>query len=156
MNKFVVNLLKPLGLEVTETSPVVCMSEEFGFRYHIWIPNMTCQELEVWWRRQHNMGKFYFNPTKIERGQWVTDKSSTFVLSLLGGKYTDEDWNVVNPVMYEIWKRLKLSRQCYYSHYFDDEDSFLETPQGRVITHMGRNPARARTHKWVQETIHGF
>lgn len=151
MNPFVINLLKPLKLELDENQPVVCVSEEFGFRYHIWLPDMNCQELESWWRRQWKFNKLYFSPTKIKKGKWITEDSKTFVLSIIDATANPDDWNIVNPVIMNVWNSLRNSKLCYYSHFFDDEDSFLETPKGKIITHMGRNPARATTEKYFKE-----
>ena len=134
-------LLKPLRITLTKNQPVVCLDEEFGFRQWIWIPNVSSQKLESWWKRQHNLDLFYFLPREIEMGTWIQAI----------GEYNETLDISYNEVTYNLYHKLIKSGLVYTGHLFDNTDSFLISPKGISIYHMGRNPARDVIRKELAE-----
>ena len=67
--------LQPFNVKLKPNQPVVTISEEFGYREYIWIPDMTCRELEQWWKRQRDIDKFTFFGKIKNNGILLEDKS---------------------------------------------------------------------------------
>jgi len=145
---FLNRVLEPLKITVNKNQTVVAVDEEFGYKRYIWISDFSNRELEQWWRRQHNIGKFYFNPPSIKHGVFIKDKSYDYQF---GNEFWD--FNMCNSVVWNIWNNLWDHNLTYRCHIFDDECSFLRTPRGRFINHMGYWPSRLQTERDVREYI---
>ena len=147
-------LLKPFKISIEEDEALVALDVEFGYKHFIWKPEMSCDELERWWRRQlhfgRSIGKF---PGKLID----VDK---IIYKPFGKHYNSleemvESFN--DPINYcpffERWFSLDNSSLCYHASIFSDDYSFLKTPSGRYIHHMGWWPAKIQTDLDVKEQM---
>jgi hypothetical protein len=95
---------------------VVLVDEEYGFKRHLWYTEMSPAELESFWKDISNMSIHYMDPTKSLPGRWAT-------------AVTGDD--------IEAWMDALERGRIYYAHIFNNDDSFLRTPDDREILHAG-------------------
>jgi hypothetical protein len=139
-------LLKPFKVNLKPDQPVVALDIEYGFKTYIWIPDMTCSELERWWLRQKNVGKFY--PLPAVDGVFLQDVSKC---KETGDGYWD--YLSYDTLVWTTYNRVKNANLGYTCHLFCDDDSYLITPKNRFIHHMGYWPARLQTERDVKEQL---
>ncbi len=109
---------------------VVHVEEEYGYRDWLWIPNMTVDELKVWWKNLPTVAPFFFEgpvsfPGKIHQIYFDTMTEFSFV--------EESDGRVVTPLHSDP---IKLPDGVIYMHTHEDEDSFLRIG-GEYIEHAG-------------------
>lgn len=104
---------------------IVLMDIEFGYKSEIWFVPMAAAEFERWWAAQETFGA----PDTLSR-MIMSYPLGTVVLP---GKFiqleTEEEFS--------LWKELRDSGRWYFSQFFDDEHTWLETPAGKKIYHKG-------------------
>lgn len=163
--KFINNLLKPFKCSISNTETIVLISEEYGYRNHIWLPGMDDINLKRWWRRQWNIdkcfGKYWYDfPGKIislhKLSLTRSDIYAKFDGLFLTDMFKDETWLYYNyyfDTYYTAFDKLHDSHLCYFAHIFCNDDSFLKTPSNQYIEHNGNYPAKLITEKNVKEYI---
>lgn len=146
-------LIKIYKISIEENEALVVLDEEFGYKQYIWKPEMSCNELERWWKRQHHMGwerksslpgkVLNINDILYEPPMKQFESTEEFL------KYLDD--NIFFNIYFERWHTLNSLNLCYRSMIFSDDYSYLLTPSGRYIHHMGWWPAKLQTEKDIQE-----
>lgn len=138
-------LLKPFKVNLEPEQPVVALDIEYGYKTYVWIPEMTCLELERWWLRQQHIGKFYELPCG---GTFLQDVTKSI-------PYGSGDWDYLHydTTVWTTYNYIKNAHLGYHAHIFCDEDSYLITPRKRHIHHAGYWPARKKTDKDVMHQL---
>jgi hypothetical protein len=98
---------------------VVHVEEEYGYRDWLWVPNMTIDELRVWWQKLPTVAPFFFDgpvnfPGEIHQIYFETATTFAFVKEGPG--------RVVTPLHSDF---ITLPKDALYMHIHEDEDSFL-------------------------------
>lgn len=115
-------LTRKLG---SHSGTVVLMNCEFGYKSKFWLVPMTGDAFEHWWAAQESFGA----PSLLSRLIMEYPLSS---VELPGEciwaetKAEDNRWNEMNQ-----------TGKYYYCHFFDDEFTYLTTPDGKTIHHKG-------------------
>jgi hypothetical protein len=104
---------------------VVLMDCEFGHMVKFWFAPMTGEELEKWWAGRDTFGSLgMLERLIVEIPLSTLEFPGWTVLA-----ETDEQW--------ALWNALEEGGGHYYCHIFDDEFSYLKSPDGRIIHHKG-------------------
>lgn len=144
-----VQKLKPFKVKLKPDQPVVAVSEEFGYREYIWLPNMSCREFEMWWRRQRDLTKFNALYLMKQHGAVICDKSYSISVDT-----TDEDeyfyYTCGNSRAFHVYHNLKDSGMVYFAHIFCNDHSWLKTPGGVYIHHATYHEACLQTERDIQ------
>jgi hypothetical protein len=146
-------LLKIYRISVEKDEALVTLEEEFGFRNYIWKPEMTCTDFEKWWKRQHLIDVLYTKlPGKLINVDKIIQRCDFRPYNSLEDMMTKlEEYNL--NIYFERWVLLDKSNLCYRAHFFDDVNSYIITPNGRTIYHMGRHPAEIALDKDIKEQL---
>lgn len=112
---------------------VVHIEEEYGYRDWLWIPDMTVDELKVWWQELPTVAPFFFDgpisfPGEIHQIYFDTVTEFSFA--------EESDGRVVTRLHSDP---TKLPDDVIYMHIHEDEDSFLRIGV-EYIWHAGRCP----------------
>ncbi len=145
------SILKPLGVTVKPGEAVVTLSIEYGFKEYVWLPGMSCTELEKWWHRQHDFGNMIFTSHfDFLPGKFYLENSRSYEYGEGRG-----DYYVCNNKVGIIIDKLRASKLAYKCHFFCNDDSFLKTTSGRYIHHMGYWPANLAVERAIAEDLCG-
>lgn len=98
---------------------VVILTEEYGYRYWFWFPQMTAKELEFWWRTSIVKSYEY----ESEKYDHVTPVSE-----LPGEKILVEDDNMLDG-----WKVAEELKTFYTAHIHTTDDTSLVRPDGTMV-----------------------
>lgn len=105
----------------------VWLNEEYGYRLWVWTPGMTPEEFEAFWTSMPTVDPHFMDPSQTlpgilmrirfhgERGTWVTPDGQSVDRSTFG----------------------------WAGHVHLDDDSSIQTPDGRVLYHAGYSGRRA-------------
>ena len=109
---------------------VVQVEEEYGYREWLWVPNMTIDELRVWWQKLPTVAPFFFNgpvsfPGEIHQIYFETATTFAFV--------KEGPSRVVTPLHSDF---ITLPTDALYVHVHEDEDSFLRIGE-EYVEHAG-------------------
>lgn len=135
-HKLVNKIIKPLRVQLREDQPLVLLEEEFGFRSWIWIPDCSEKELITWWKSRLNLGKFYFDPKSLNHSK----NSKIFNVFYRHSYYDNNRKKVYYNTPYaliSVYNQLNNMNNTFKAHIFDDTDSWLKTPSGQYIFHIG-------------------
>jgi hypothetical protein len=105
---------------------VVQVEEEYGYREWLWVPNMTIDELRVWWQKLPTVAPFFFDgpvsfPGEIHQIYFHTPTTFSFV--------EEGEGRVVTPLHSDP---ITLPKDALYMHIHEDEDSFLRIGEEHV------------------------
>ena len=147
-------LIKIYKISIEENEALVTLDEEFGYKHYIWKPEMSCNELERWWKRQFHIGKFHFNlPGKLINVDEIIYKPFGTPYNSLEEMVESLNNPSVYDTFFEGWYALDTLNLCYRGSIFSDDYSFLKTPSGRYIHHMGWWSAKLQTELDVKEQL---
>lgn len=146
-------LLKIYKISIEKDEALVTLDKEFGYKNYIWKPEMSCLEFERWWKRQHHIdvldtdlpGKLIDVNKIIKHYEWKPYTNVETMIKVLEEFYLH--------IYYNRWDLLDESHLCYHAHFFDDVNSYLITPNGRTVNHMGRHFAKLQLEKDVEKQI---
>jgi len=98
---------------------VVHVEEEYGYRDWLWAPNMTIDELKLWWQNLPTVAPFFFDgpvsfPGEIHQIYFETATTFSFIKEGPG--------RIVTPLHTNF---ITLPKDALYMHIHEDEDSFL-------------------------------
>jgi hypothetical protein len=119
-------------------SNIVLIEEEFGYRRWIWETTLKERELfNLWIRTDFN--RFYFYPPNIKYGNWKEAKTQKEFISF-----------------FKMWD----SKKYIKGHVFDNINSYLLTPKGRIVFSRHKNEEELMILRDLQnctnKTIHTF
>jgi hypothetical protein len=130
LNKYSVRL----GKKLQKDEAFVLVSEEFGYRYWFWFPEVSQKELIRLWQRQERIDKFNF--INVLPGKFI----------LAGG--ANVEWSVREDLFYFLYG----NRITWIADIFDDCDSLLITSfPRRYICHKGRHQANLMFMRDIEE-----
>lgn len=114
----------------------IAVSEEQDFRHHIWFPPFPESELEAKWQAMPSCGmKGIFD---FIGGEWISQDNGEWIPQSDGTKkYMHGEMELFDS----LWRPDR-----YIAHICCDEDSYLCTPDGRVLVHAGFDKAH-----WVSD-----
>ena len=93
----------------------VLLREEYGYRYWRWMPDMSADECQAWWKGMRSVAPYFGNPVGLPGS--VEQVSS------------EEGWALLE------------SEGAWEAHLHLDDNSWLAPPDGELITHAGYEPA---------------
>ncbi len=93
---------------------LVLLEEEYGYRDWFWFPQMTPTELIKWWGDLESVGEYFFTPEPLP-GDVI--------------KVTEETR--------KLYRNLHKAGKYFQAHIHMDCDSYLQTPEGKLIYHAG-------------------
>jgi len=94
---------------------LILLTEEYGYRRWFWFPNISSDELILWWTQLESVKPYFMTPEP-----------------LLGDLYKAE-----NEDEYELFIKLEESSIYYTAHIHCDDDSILIKPDKTKIYHQG-------------------
>ena len=104
---------------------IVLMDIEFGYKSKFWLVPMTADEFERWWAAQESFGA----PAGLCRLIMEYPLRSVVLPGERIMVQTNEE--VI------LWDELLENGRSYSCHFFDDEFTYLTTPDGKRIHHKG-------------------
>ena len=114
----------------------VLVSEEFGYRYWFWFPEVSKKELVKIWKNTERIDKFNFH--QVLPGKFI----------LAGG--ANVEWSIKEEWFYFLYG----NRTTWIADIFDDCDSLLiTTAPKRYIHHKGRHLANMYYQKELSEQL---
>jgi hypothetical protein len=122
------------GKKLLKDEAFVLISEEFGYRYWFWFPEVSQKELIKIWKNTPRIDKFNFG--SVLPGKFI----------LAGG--ANIEWSMKEEWFYYLYG----SRTTWIADIFDDCDSLLITSfPRRYIYHKGRHEANMLLQKEMAE-----
>ena len=118
-------------------SMVVFVEEEYGYRNWIWMPSMSKEELEAWWKAIPTVATYFFaGPTSFpgDVHQIYIEEDGFYLVKEGEGRELEQ-----------LSEKLPLPEESWYAHIHLECDSFLAPPQDREtenirILHAGYVP----------------
>ena len=107
----------------------VYVQEEYGYRDWLWSPDMTVEELKVWWKNLSTVAPYFFEgpvsfPGKIH--QIYFDEPFLF-------SFVRAEGRTVYPLHSDL---LRMPEDIIHMHIHEDSDSYLVI-DGETHTHAG-------------------
>lgn len=93
---------------------LVLLEEEYGYRDWFWFPLMTPTELIIWWENLESVGEYFFSPEPLPGDVIQVTKETR-----------------------KLYSNLHKAKKYFQSHIHMDCDSYLQTPEGKLIYHLG-------------------
>jgi len=122
------------GKKLIRDEAFVLISEEFGFRYWFWFPEVSQKKLIHIWKNAPRLDKFNFR--SVLPGKFI----------LAGGA------NFYDETKMNLFDFLNGNRLTWFADIFDDCDSMLITSfPRRVIYHRGRHEANLYLRREMEE-----
>lgn len=122
------------GKKLFRDEAFVLVSEEFGYRYWFWFPEVSQKKLIHIWKNAPRIDKFSFR--RVLPGKFILAGGANF-------------WDEQKMVLFDF---LNGNRLTWFADIFDDFDSMLITSHPRrVIYHKGHNPAFISYMKDIEE-----
>jgi hypothetical protein len=122
------------GIELQKDEAFVLVSEEFGYKYWFWFPQVSQKELIKIWKNSVSIDKFNFHD--VLPGKFI----------LAGG--ANIEWNIRE----DLFDFLYGTKLTWSADIFDDCDSVLITTfPRRYIYHKGRHEAILRLETDIRD-----
>ena len=122
---------------------VVLLEEEFGYRYWVWFPGMSAEELKEWWKAMPTVATYFYDGPAGLPGDGIqvyyepswrreADGVDTF---LDKGQFiiVEQDGCSLTPLS----SVMQLPDDRWNAHLHIECDSYLKAPDGDVIHHAG-------------------
>ena len=93
----------------------VLLMEEYGYRYWLWQPEMSAQQLEEWWQNLETMWDYILSPRNLP------------------GQIFESSGNKIGF----LYRELDEEGMHYTAHIHVDDDSYLVSPDDIVFYHKG-------------------
>ncbi len=91
---------------------IVLLEEEYGYKHWFWFPNMTPEQLELWWKGLDSVDPYFMTPEPLP-----------------GDVIFAEDM--------DYWHDLQEKGIHYQAHTHCDDDSWLKRPSDHYVYHKG-------------------
>jgi hypothetical protein len=125
------------GKKLFRDEAFVLVSEEFGYRYWFWFPEVSQKKLVSIWKNTERIDKFNFQ--KVLPGKFI----------LAGG--ANVEWSMKEEWFYFLYG----NRTTWIADIFDDCDSLLiTTTPKRYIHHKGRYKANMELLRDIDSLTH--
>ncbi len=113
---------------------VVLRDIDWGYACQFWLLDMKPKEFEAWWEQQESFEEFHGTPGELAFYEAIGTKPPPVRMrpSLPGkrlGVDSEEDM--------ELWMGMSETNKHYFCMLCCDSDSYLKTPDGRMIHHKG-------------------
>jgi hypothetical protein len=101
-----------MGRSVREGEALVAVTEEYGYRRWLWLPGMTPEELEDWWRALPSVEPYFRTPKPLPGA-------------------------IVQVKALQPFDQIERIGAFHSAHVHQDDDSQLRAPGGAVVRHAG-------------------